>query len=351
MTHNQNKYYNFFTKLSNFENRIHLKPVDFSKPWWTILWQQKVVLIMLIIVMGAINIYDSIILVWISQALETQDINKLIWIIGLRIFLIIASAFVLNFNAILQMVSIQSVFYSANKLLLETDPICHTTKSSGIIISKVNKGSAAYENILDVITFEIYSLLISSISTVIILFNYNSNIGFVASIMVIVFTFISIYWTDFNNKIFKPVCIEAEDNLSKIAVESMQQTTYIRSIFATTEQLQEIKSSIQNYTSKEATRWEASAFGYYILRILFFASVLIISYMILNQIQAKNLSTAIGLALATTYFISLSNIRNAGGQIKRLVESHSRIVDLFTFMRAFGKQTFPVLEENVKNKV
>ena len=345
MTPFQTQFYNFFTRLNNFENRIHLKPVNFEKPWWIILWQQKTILLMLIVVMGAINIYDSILLVWISQALETQDLNRLIWIIGFRILLIVGSAFALNFNAILQMVSMQSVFYSANKLLLETDPIYHTTKSSGVIISKVNKGSGAYEDILDVITFEIYGLFISVVSTVIILFSYNGNIGFVAAIMVIVFTFISIYWTNFNNIVFKPSCIEAEDDLSEIAVESMQQTTYIRSTFATTEQLIEIKSNIQNYAGKEATRWEASGFGYYVLRILFLASVLVIAYMIMNQIQAKTLSVATGLALITTYFISLSNIRNAGDQIKRLVGSHSRITDLFTFMRTFGKQTFPVLDE------
>jgi hypothetical protein len=86
------------------------------------------------------------------------------------------------------------------------------------------------------------------------------------------------------------------------------------------------------------------------LRVLFFISVLLISAMILNEVQTKNLSAATGLALITTYYISLSNIRNIGEQIKRLVESHSRITDLFTFMQTFGKQTFPVLERKIINK-
>jgi ABC-type transport system involved in Fe-S cluster assembly fused permease/ATPase subunit len=347
MTPFQTRYYNFFTKLYNYKNRIKLQPVDFNKPWWTILWQQKAVIFTLVLTLGMINLYDSVMLVWIAQALEAQDLIRLIWIIGIRIFLIVLLGFTLNFNAILQMVCMQSVFYSANKLLLETDPIYHTTKSSGVIISKVNKGSAAYENILDVVTFEIYTLFISLFGTVIVLFHYNDKIGLVAAVMVIIFTLISVYWTSFNNKVFKPICIEAEDKLSEITVESMQQTAYIRSTFATTEQLVDIKSSIKTYAGKEATRWETDGLGYYVLRVLFFISVLTISIMILNEIQAKSISVATGLALITTYFISLSNIRNVGGQIKRLTESHSRITDLFEFMRTFGKQTFPVLDDKV----
>jgi ABC-type transport system involved in Fe-S cluster assembly fused permease/ATPase subunit len=311
-----------------------------------ILWQQKAIMLILILIVGSLNLFDSLILFWIAQALESQDLIRIVWIIGFRIILMVGLGFALNFNAILQMVCMQSVFYSANKLLLETDPIYHTTKSSGIIISKVNKGSAAYENILDVVTFEIYPLFVGIFGTLFVLFNYNGKIGLVTSGMVIMFATISIFWTSFNNKVFKPVCIEAEDRMSEITVESMQQTSYIRSTFATTEQLNEIDSNINDYASKEATRWEAGGFGYIVLRILFFISVLIISIMVLGEIQAKSLSTTTGLALVTTYYISLSNIRNIGEQIKRLVESHSRITDLFDFMQNFGEQTFPVLEEN-----
>ena len=348
MTPFQIRYSDFFTKLYNYKNRIKLQPVDFTRPWWIILWQQKAIIVMLILTLGAINFYDSVMLVWIAQTLESQDLTRLVWIIGFRILLILVLGFVLNFNAILQIVSMQSVFYSANKILLETDPIYHTTKSSGVIISKVNKGSAAYEEILDVITFEIYTLLVSVVSTVLVLFNYNGKIGLVAAMMIVIFTIISIYWTSFNNKVFKPACIEAEDQLSEISVESMQQTTYIRSTFATSEQLGNIQAHIQDYAGKEATRWETDGFGYLVLRALFFMSVLIISAMVLGEIQTQNISPATGLALITTYFVSLSNIRNIGGQIKRLTASHSRITDLFTFMQSFGRQTFPVMEDKIK---
>ena len=160
---------------------------------------------------------------------------------------------------------------------------------------------------------------------------------------------ISILWTSFNNKVFKPICIQAEDNVSEIAVESIVQTAYIRSTFATVEQLVQINSKVIDYASKEATRWEASGFGYLFLRALTFGSVIIIAMMIMTEVQTKNLTVATGLALITTYFISVSNIRNVGEQVKRLTASHSRITDLFTFMQGFGKQTFPVLEEKNKN--
>ena len=127
MTLFQIRYSDFFTKLYNYKDRIKLQPVDFTKAWWLILWQQKAIILMLILTLGAINFYDSIMLVWIAQALEAQDLWRLIWIIVVRVLLIGVIGYVLQFNAMLQMVSMQSVFYSASKQLLQTDPIYHST--------------------------------------------------------------------------------------------------------------------------------------------------------------------------------------------------------------------------------
>jgi hypothetical protein len=58
----QSRYYNFFAKLYNYKNRIKLQPIDFTKPWWAIVWQQKAVMLILILTVGAINLFDSLIL-------------------------------------------------------------------------------------------------------------------------------------------------------------------------------------------------------------------------------------------------------------------------------------------------
>jgi ABC-type multidrug transport system fused ATPase/permease subunit len=322
-----------------------MSPVDFEKPSWVVVWQQKVTLGIILLTLGLINVYDSFIMVWITQSLENKNMSQLVLILAVRILMIIALGVILTFNTILQMKSVNSVFLSANKKLLEVDPIYHTTKSSGVIISKVSKGSAAYEDVLDIMVFEIFALITSILASIYLLISYNIKIGIVASIMVVAMAAFSIFWNIFNNKIFKPSCIEAEDKISEVSVETLQQTHYIRSVFGTNEQISKLNSNVQDYVSKEATRWETDGLGYYIIRIMFFASVFVVSALILYEVQNQTITIPTGVALITSYYISSANIRNIGSQVKRLTSSHSRITDLFEFIKGFGQQSYPVLDE------
>jgi hypothetical protein len=350
MTNFQQRYYNFFTKLFNYEKRIKLIPVDFNKPWWKIIWQQKMICLAVLISLGIINVYDSFIMVWIAQSIESQDLARLVIIVGIRILLIFSLFFTLNINVVLQLSSMKSVFFSANKRLLEVDPISHTTKSSGVIISKINKGSDAYENLLDIITFELYTIIMGIGGSIVLLISYNLKIGLIATAMIVAMIGFSVFWTLFNNRIFKPIRITAEDKVSQISVETMQQTNYIRSVFGTNEQLQELENSVRDFSGKEATGWEADGIGYHFLRIIFFISILVISILILGEVQSGRISTAVGIGLITSYSVSSSNIRSIGSNVRRFSESHSRITDLFEFMRTFGKQSYPVLDKVVVEK-
>jgi hypothetical protein len=58
-----------------------------------------------------------------------------------------------------------------------------------------------------------------------------------------------------------------------------------------------------------------------------------------------NISSVVGIGLITSYISSSNSIKGVGNQVKKLSSAHSRITDLFTFMRGFGQQTFPVLDE------
>jgi ABC-type multidrug transport system fused ATPase/permease subunit len=346
----QQRYYKFWTRLFNYEKRIDLIPVNFNKPWWTIIWQQKFICLALFITLGAINIFDSTIMVLIARSLEVQDFNMLVIIVLVRVLLIAVLIFVMTWNPILQLTAMKSVFFSANKRLLEVDPISHSTKSSGVIVSKINKGSDAYENLLDIITFDLYLIAASIFGSILLLLSYSIKIGLVASLMIVLMAGFSIFWSTSNAKLFKPIRIKSEDTISQISIETLQQTNYIRSVFGTNEQLELLDKSVNDFVVKEATSWETDGMGYHFLRIVFFLSVLVISIMILDEVRSGNMTTAVGIGLITSYFVSSSNIRSIGSNVRRFSESHFRIVDLFEFMRTFGKQTYPVLDEkkNVK---
>lgn len=332
--------------MYKYQDKIKFVDVDFAKPWWAIVHQKKLIFGVLLISIGLSNLYDTLMIQWIAQAFENKQMTQLVAIIGIRILIAFFVLFILNLNPIFQLSVVNSVFLSANKKILESDPINHSTKSSGIIISKINKGSQAFETLLDVLTFEIFGMLVSIITTIWLLTSKSLEIGLAASLMIMLIIVASTISTKFNSKIFKPGRITAEDKVSQYSTETLQQATYIRSVFGTHGQINLIQSSIKNYAGKEATGWEVDGTTYVMVRIIFFCSILVIAAMLLLKIQDKQISDTLALGLLSGYIYSLANIRTVGSLVKRLTDSHARIVDLFSFMQGFGKQTFPVLEES-----
>jgi hypothetical protein len=345
MTKFQKRYYNFFTKLYQYERRIKLRPVDFDKPWWTILWQQKGLFLLMLSAVASYSFYDSIMPLWIAKTVESGSISNLGLVIFGRIILALVMIAFFSYNPIFQLGTVNSILYSANQKTLESDPISHSTKSSGVIISKINKGSGAYEDILDVLTFEFFGMFIGIVTTIWVLMSYNFKIGLVASALILLMSAISVITTIFNNKLLKPLRIKAEDQVSQTSVETLQQASYIRSVFGSQEQLQALRGNISKYVGVEGTSWRVDSSAFVVILVTFFVSVFIVAAMVMSEIQQGNISSVVGIGLITSYISSSNSIKGVGNQVKKLSSAHSRITDLFTFMRGFGQQTFPVLDE------
>jgi ABC-type multidrug transport system fused ATPase/permease subunit len=345
MTPFQTRYYNFFINLYKYEKRIKLSHVDFDEPWWNIILKQKLIFFAMLFAITAFSAYDSIMPTWIAQSIQANNINMLVGVILGRIAVALLVIFIFNYNPIFQLGTINSVFMSANKRVLEVDPINHSTKSSGVIISKINKGSAAYEDLLDVLSFELWRMIIGISASIVVLSLANLYIGLIAGIMILVTSICSVILTTYNNQIFKPVCITAEDKFSQTSVETLQQSAYIRSVFGTSQQLKTLSNNVKTYIGVEGTRWRATSSGYVFVLVLFFISVLIVSVLVFKEVQAGNVPSTIGIGLIASYIGASKEITNVGNQIKKLTASHSRITDLFDFMQTFGQQTFPVLDD------
>jgi hypothetical protein len=68
---------------------------------------------------------------------------------------------------------------------------------------------------------------------------------------------------------------------------------------------------------------------------------------IFAKMNDGNLDAASGISLISTFFLGTYNILNSGQLAERLSRSIISIQDLFKFIRKYGKQTYPVLEENL----
>jgi ABC-type multidrug transport system fused ATPase/permease subunit len=349
MNNFERKYYDFWTKLYRYEKRITLIEVDFEKPWWTIIWKQRFLFCLLLSSIALSSILDSWIIVWLSKALENLDTNMFGLIIFVRILSSIFFVIVFNWNPIFQLTTTDSVAFSSNQKVLTTDPIFHTTKSSGVILSKISKGSMAFEGFLDVITFELFGMIIGSISTIILLFGYNYKLGIVGSSCFVILAIFSIFSNIWNNKVFKSIQIKAEDEVSQATFETLSQASFVRSVYGSDKQLRTLKSKVQDHIGKRATLWEVSGNSYVIIRILFFVCTWVMGLIVIDEIKLGTITPAVGIALITTFVIISKEIQNIGNQVKKFTENKTRITDLFEYMRSFGKQTYPVLEDDDQN--
>jgi len=261
--------------------------------------------------------------------------------------------FLIYLNAPFQMKSVQSVDFCANKFLLEVDPIYHSTKSSGKIIAKVSRGSRAYETILDIISFEILNLVSGVVIAVLTLLSYDRFIGLVAFLIIILVLSLNVTSEYYNALISEKKVIEIEDTVSQSQVENLQQAGFIRSTFNTENQLKKLKQENYDLIITTSTRWHISTFFQTIINIIYVLGLLLIGGLIFTKMSEGLLSQAIAISLISTYIYGSSHILYIGALARRFPRNLAYINDLFSFIRGFGKQTYPVLEGEggVENRI
>jgi ABC-type multidrug transport system fused ATPase/permease subunit len=345
----QTRYFDWMMRMFDYRSKMKIYPVNFNQPWWKIIWLQKKLFIALLVMQGGLSYYDSLAFLWLSVAIQGMNFGQIVVLFGVRILLTLLFHVVFYYNAIFQLSTIHSVSYSATQFFLEVDPIHHSTRSSGKIISKTHQGSDSYESLLDVVTFELLGFVIQTAAVIVTMLQYDIKIGLAVTVSFVLIGALSVSINLWNTSVFKEKRISLEDKVTAVSVENLQQAGYIRSTFATEHQLTKLKGHINNFTSVEGTTWHVDGTGYLLVNILYCLTQILLCYLIFNSIQSGQLSSLVGIGLITIYHQSFSNIRNLGNMTKRLTRSYTRIVDLYDYIRKFGKQTYPVLENENSN--
>lgn len=160
----QQRYYDWIVKIMNYQGKMQILPVDFEQPWWTILWIQKGRIVAIFIAQVIWTLQWVLLPIFIAWAIESRNYGYLLGIILVRVVSVYLVTWIFYQNAILQLQAMQGIYVNAITTLLQVDPIHHATKSTGQIIAKVERGSDAFEDILDIITFEVLNIGIGLIS-------------------------------------------------------------------------------------------------------------------------------------------------------------------------------------------
>ncbi len=250
----------------------------------------------------------------------------------------------LGFNTRFQLQTMTSVEQSAQEFFLTVDPICHSTKSTGQILSKIMRAGPAFEDVIDMVIFDLVSMISSFLATIAALFSFSLTLGFAGSFMIITLCIFNIWAQIFKTKSFQKTCVELEDNYKAVSTETVQQAPFVRAAFASIEQVQKLTNLNKKYMISEGNSWQAGTYINVATRSIYIMSLLFIGILALNQAISGSISSTTALAIILTYSADTQDVLYVGDKIKRLANSLANINDLFDFIRGFGTQTFPVLE-------
>jgi len=230
---------------------------------------------------------------------------------------------------------------SGYSFFLKVDPVNHSTRSSGQIISKINRASLAYFRTVDLVIFDIVPLTIAITSFIIIISNFSLVLGLASGlilIFMIIFNSVGFY---FKNKVAKKQRIKTQDKADAVNIESMQQAQYIRSTFSALSQIDNINKYNQKAANADAVGWRMSALVIAPTQIFIYLGLILIGVMLYGKTD-----NVILVAILLSYFDVSSKLFEAGRFVDSMNESYQDITDFFQFTKDFGTQTIPLTHED-----
>ncbi len=336
-------YYHFWKNLVDFKHKAHILPINFEQPWWHVIWVQKKYFFSILLAETLDNAFYTLIPLFVGFLVATQKLYFFFIFMAFWGIAICIEYGALYLSAILQRQSIHSLLYYAHRFFLTVDPIYHTTRSSGKIIGKIERGVNEYEDLLDIVSFDLLPTFIGILTVVLSFFHFDTWLGILALAMILLIGSVNIFLQLLSTRAFEPEVINASDRLNSINIENLAQIQFIRSCFASNEIEANLKNTNIHMMDVAGTSWIAFSALTFITRLLYLFSILVLGSYLIVLIKSNAISIVMGTALLMTYINGSYEIMRLGKKIKKILKSTTRIRDLFNFIRSFGKQTYPVL--------
>lgn len=343
-THFHESVYRFFMHWTTFGTNVRLIPINFNKPWWMVIWKQKYSLIANLSCDTVDNVFKTLLPMLIGSAIAAGNYTSFAYlIIGWMLsFAIAALGFVAGSK--LQAQTIYSIAYAAHRKLLRVDPIFHTSRRTGKILGKIDQAAYSYQEFLDIALFELFPMLASVVTVTIALSRIDLYLGLTGLIMLLGVGALSVICTLFVLTVFEKPQIRAYDELRAMSTENLNQINLVRSSFASDEVDKILQEKNLKVVATERTAWVAFVLGRLFIKLVYGATLFILGLKLVACIKAGTLSPLIGATLIMTYIRGSYDMVSMGRMIFYFVKSLNRIKELFVFMRAFGEQSYPVLE-------
>jgi hypothetical protein len=339
-------YFNQLNNFFKFDKKIQLFDVDFTKPWYLTLWKKRFAYLLILISEVSYNIFEPLVPIGFGIAVSQQKYEYVLYI-GLAFLLFeMFNRVAVYINTIANAAVQGSISISAQKFFLTVDPIHHSTKSSGSILSKIQAGGGRdFLMMMNSIIFNIFPIITSYITVTVTLIYFNGYLGIVSTAFFIIITLISSLSRYINSNALSKKWIESRDKYAAMSTENLVQNALIRSSFATVEVVENTKDLALKSLNTRSVMFGGGALITFISRLLYNLSILVISYGVLDLVQKNTITAVTGATIIITYMSGSRQVLRIGETIGDVTESMANVRDLFDFITNFGKQTFPVLPQ------
>jgi ABC-type transport system involved in cytochrome bd biosynthesis fused ATPase/permease subunit len=344
----QEKYFAFLRRLLQFDKHIQFLNIDINKPWWYVLLKRKYSLLLVIISECVQAVYEAFFPLAVGYAILQQKYEYIVYVVGIYILFEIMNRVALYIYDITFGILLGSLMHAVQSFFFKTDPLNHVIRSTGKTLSKIQVLNFDLPNLCANMFFIFLPIVISYFTVTLAFFSFDISLGVVALIFFICITAISVFLRYFTLATVIQFRIKARDEFITNLTENIIQIIYIRSIFATPEANKKALEVQRNGMIIRQTSSWAEGIVVFITRLLYITSVAVVGYFILLKVQTGSMNTVIATSLILTYINGSHQILRIGNFISQSLESIENLNDLFTYIRGFGKQTFPVLPEDVK---
>ncbi len=343
----QPSYFKLAKKLGDTLPYENLSTIDFSKPWYRAYfisgwWRLGIVFL------SAVSGWTFIALTpfLFTYSFINLRFDWIVYIFITRIVLLIFSRFYARAMELNYITNLQnSIYFSSISWLMSVDPIYHTYRETGVIISKISRIQKSVSNIIDLFINSIMITVVGAVVSIITLASVNLKYGLASAIFITLIIFANVVVNIFDSQATDKEILKYEDNVKQQEIMGISQIAYIRSIFATDIAFSNLQKTRTLHSSIMWGSSFVSSILYSLIVVLYYLGLFVISYLLLLEVQNGSLDVAISLGLITTYLYNTGSLFGIGSTAKKLTQDIIYLDDFFKFVDGYGKQTYPVLGE------
>lgn len=333
----------FLLSKKSFTEKLTLLPVDFSKPWWTLVVEQKRLVIPIFAITVAAHIFWSLSPLLIAWTFQASSWSAWIGLCVLWCTVDCSYTFATQLNQKFQLQCIHSIYQSAHQYLLTVDPHYHVYRSSGAVLGKIERAARGYEDLLDQITYEFIPLFVGLTSMIVALSYYSLGLMYGISVFFVLMIAGGYYFARNYCGRWEQEFIESDDAFRTTAVENLAQVQLVRAAFASDYMSRKLNAKIKANMQTEGSLWLSYTLVKFILNMVYLSAWFGVLGVLIWQVQHNGLAMASAIGIATAYIHSTKDLVVIVKPLRRYMRAWAAVKDLFGFIPEFGKQTFPSL--------